>query len=379
MIHRRHSPILILPVIIIPLVFIIGLQSGCEEPPTKSCLNDTTSHNFVWEMDTLGTHGLIRDVFAISDDDVWIVGEIHNYEVDPDDTTQLKNIWYNAAHWDGIEWKLMNVPSVLFTGDTVHFAEMYAVFAFGSDNVWMFSETGAYSRWDGTSWSTQYVPARSGSILKIWGSSPTDIFFVGNNGSITHYNGTRSTEMESGTDIDLLDVWGTCESEVWIAGWSRDVDESVILHYNGVKWSTFYEKEPFDINVLPTDRLLGPITSVWQATDCLDSLVVVGVWGAFQVPVSNNGSINWSYPWRWDIGVGDPMGFPFRVRGWGYNDVFVAGQRSSILHYNGSTWKNYLEFYDDTITGIWFRSISLGENITYIVGDNKVMKAARTD
>ena len=38
---------------------------------------DTTSHNFHWEIDTLGDYGsCLYDVFAFTENEVWAVGEI---------------------------------------------------------------------------------------------------------------------------------------------------------------------------------------------------------------------------------------------------------------------------------------------------------------
>ena len=63
-----------------------------NEDQTK-CLMDTTSHNFIWEIDTLGIGGsYLNDVAIIDENNIWVVGNIET------DTAT-----YNAAHWDGNE------------------------------------------------------------------------------------------------------------------------------------------------------------------------------------------------------------------------------------------------------------------------------------
>ncbi|MFQ6614239.1 MAG: hypothetical protein ACE5D1_05290 [Fidelibacterota bacterium] len=57
---------------------------------------DTTSHNFVWEIDTLGFYGELNDVVALAPDNVWVVGEIRIEE--PDTIHNLPYTIYNAAH-----------------------------------------------------------------------------------------------------------------------------------------------------------------------------------------------------------------------------------------------------------------------------------------
>lgn len=42
----------------------------------------------------------------------------------------------------------------------------------------------------------------------VWGSGPSDVFFVGDGGSIVHFDGASYTALDSGTTNDLNDVWG---------------------------------------------------------------------------------------------------------------------------------------------------------------------------
>ena len=56
---------------------------------------DTTSHNFTWDIDTLGISGTLRDVQIIDENNIWVVGEIET------DTAT-----YNAAHWNGNDWEM---------------------------------------------------------------------------------------------------------------------------------------------------------------------------------------------------------------------------------------------------------------------------------
>jgi hypothetical protein len=55
---------------------------------------DTTSHNFTWEIDTLGEYGsYLNDVWIVDENDIWVVGEIIT-----------DSGWYNLAKWDGLNW-----------------------------------------------------------------------------------------------------------------------------------------------------------------------------------------------------------------------------------------------------------------------------------
>ncbi|NOZ75675.1 MAG: hypothetical protein GXO90_09965, partial [FCB group bacterium] len=98
------------------------------------------------------------------------------------------------------------------------------------------------------------------SVNKIWGSSPDDIYFVGLNGSIVHYDGSTFRRMESGTEVDLKDIDGTPDGEhVFAVGWDSNMPApSVVLELNAGIWSTLYYTE----GSLPSDGNMGWVWSV---------------------------------------------------------------------------------------------------------------------
>src|SRR6266550_1543677 len=67
----------------------------------------------------------------------------------------------------------------------------------------------------------------------IWGTSATDVWAVGDAGTILHYNGTSWSSVPSGTFQFLDGVWGSSASDVWAVG-----DNGTILHFNGTTWSS---------------------------------------------------------------------------------------------------------------------------------------------
>ncbi|UCG87456.1 MAG: hypothetical protein JSW71_02615, partial [Gemmatimonadota bacterium] len=45
-----------------------------------------------------------------------------------------------------------------------------------------------------------------------------DVFAVGYNGTIVHYDGAGWSAMTSGTGVELRGVWGTSSSDVFVVG-----------------------------------------------------------------------------------------------------------------------------------------------------------------
>jgi hypothetical protein len=62
----------------------------------------------------------------------------------------------------------------------------------------------------------------------VWGSSPSDIFAVGDEGTMLRYDGAGWSAMSSSTTESLHDVWGSVRSDVFAAG-----HDGTILHYGG--------------------------------------------------------------------------------------------------------------------------------------------------
>ncbi|MBC8175454.1 MAG: hypothetical protein H8E82_07355, partial [Candidatus Marinimicrobia bacterium] len=162
------------------------------------CIMDTTSHHFVWEIDTLGEYGsYLKDVAIIDENNVWVVGNI-----------DTDSGYYGAAVWNGEVW---NVRKLEGTGISVSSITPRGIWYFSENDIWFAS--GSIYHWDGVETSLEWLRDinTDETVEKIWYSSQSNIFFVGNEGTIVHYDGVNFDRMESGIDINLLDVYGSNE------------------------------------------------------------------------------------------------------------------------------------------------------------------------
>ncbi len=80
-------------------------------------------------------------------------------------------------------------------------------------------------------WTWQNPLPQGNSFNDVWGTG-SDVFVVGDYGTIFHYDGSAWTEMSSGTTEYLQSVWGSSGSDVFVVG-----SKGTILHYNGSVWS----------------------------------------------------------------------------------------------------------------------------------------------
>lgn len=70
------------------------------------------------------------------------------------------------------------------------------------------------------------------TLNDIWGSSSSNIFVVGNNGTILHYDGTSWTVMNSPVTEHILAIWGRSENQIYAVGYN-----GTQISYDGSNWS----------------------------------------------------------------------------------------------------------------------------------------------
>jgi hypothetical protein len=84
-------------------------------------------------------------------------------------------------------------------------------------------------------------------MLRIWGSSPTDVWAVGASSwtatSLWHYNGTQWRCDSIPRAVNPSALYGTSSSEVWLGN-----RNSTIWKYNGIQWKLYgeYKADDFD-------------------------------------------------------------------------------------------------------------------------------------
>ncbi len=302
---------------------------------------DTTSHDFTFETWTFGTIGssVLYDVAIVNESCIWAVGEIYVA-----DTSANGFTIYNAVYWDGSEWTLKRI-TVTHNGNLIT-PPLYGIFAFSETEIWL--SAGVPIKGDGINW-TQYhlfdmgvLNQNDGHLTKIWGSSSSDIYFVGALGTIVYFNGQSFSKIESGTSTIINDIWGITDNNETIAyapvsSFFTPGDKKILSIKNNLVDSVSWNM----------NRLLY---SAW--TNKGNYLYVCGS-GAFE---------NKSGSWK-EIAL--PQISMNRIRGNAINDIFIAGDFGFVTHFNGLSWTNYSNLYDSNTA---YYSLSIYRNNVLIVG-----------
>jgi len=162
----------------------------------------------------------------------WIHGDgSGRYVVVGDDGT--------ALHFDGQAWELMETP----TGQNlwgVWGASMDDLWAVGGDAFTSDDLKAVVLRWDGAAWTelSAPTPLDAGDVyawFKVWGSSASDVYVVGQKGAVLHWDGASLTELDVGAEDDLIAVWGTGPDRLALVGGRNN---GIISRWDGAEWTT---------------------------------------------------------------------------------------------------------------------------------------------
>ncbi len=329
------------------------LNTTNNPQPTTNLLTvttmDTTSHNFTFQSWTFGTIGssVLYDVAIINENNIWAVGEIMIA-----DTSQNGYTTYNAVHWDGNEWELKRIP--YYFNSQAYYHPIQSVFAFNETDIWLCGN--GVMNWDGTNFRSLGIsPIVWGpyQMNKIWGSDNSNLYIVGNNGSIAHYNGTNWQRIESGTTLNINDIWGDFNEKT--QEWEILAACGNILH--GLE----NERAIIKIHNINRVSMLNSTGAIWPLN---------GVWFSVSKRYYVNGSGIYYTHKLGENWIGKPLEitqfFIRKIRGNNINDVFASGDYGETLHFNGNSWKSF--FNETFLSNGTYLSVNLKNNLVIAVG-----------
>ena len=286
---------------------------------------DTTSHDFEWQSwEFGGVHGssYFNDVAIIDENDIWAVGEIHTAETDQYDSSGNWVQPYNAAHWDGEKWELERVPYVDEKGN-VWITPIYSIFAFSANDIWF--EGGIH--WNGSKFISLKMNINFPShVNKIWGTSSSDLYIVGNDGLIAHYDGKEWTRIASGMNLKIQDIYGAGNDKngtpivCAIASNPFTADGNAVIEIK--KTGAFFQ---------PNGGLPYSLTGIWSPNGKRWYLSGDGIYR------------NYGFSKNWQAIKDVPAIYSEAIRGTAYNNIFVVGHFGLLLHWNGYSWKDFTD------------------------------------
>jgi hypothetical protein len=264
----------------------------------------------------------LSDIHAASSRDVWLVG----YEF-----TDRGAVGY-LNHFDGTRWtRGPQAPTMMFRAES---APGFGTIAVGGDGGILRLTPGQ---------APGFVDLRSGPATRLtgtFGTAPTDMWAVGDEGTVLHYDGQTVASVPAGTTAHLTDVWGTGPSDVWAVGHG-----GTIVHYDGRAFAPIVSGTSTNLNavfaVRPDDVWIGGDAGTllhWDGTS-VSAVVLPGA--DAESPIRD-------------------------IHGLGSDDIWLSGGRISsdftfvtafTSHFNGTAWSSIetrtSSFGTDAVPRIW--------------------------
>ena len=316
---------------------------------------DTTSHEWTWTMETFGdfSSSAFYDGAIINDTLAYAVGKIYLN----DSLGQYDPTPYNLAIWNGQTWAF---KKIFYSGNLI-ITSIRGIYVSQPNEIWLAG--GSIFRWDGQSchaplvFSRLTLPSQNATVEKLWGDSQSNVYGVGNAGTIIHYNGSSWRKIESGTTVDLTDIYGTPDGkEVWVCGFTSDDNTALLRLRNGVcqtVWATWQA---------PAQNLLMPNFRGVVGVCCFGNLEVRFGSGSVQyyVPFPPHRTY---YLENIDYYPDYPLWANY-IRGSSKNNMFTSNYGGEIHHWNGVRFKKYnILTENDRVT-----NITVSKNEMFAVG-----------
>jgi hypothetical protein len=283
-------------------------------------------------------------------------------------TLLLVLLTYNAdLRAVNIHWQTMNSPVT---------QDLNAIWGRSRTDIYAVGNNGVILHYDGNAWQSQMSSVQN-DLNAIWGNE-TDIYIVGDNGLILKREYQTWTPMTSGTDNDLMDIWGITENDVIVVG-----KKGTILRNTSGIWFEMASRTLATLNSVWGTA--GPVYSCgsggkimhfsdnqWAPVSSQTFNNLNGIWGQSDndllYTVGDSGIILKMQSGAWSETIVDNFVNLHAI--WGFSDgkVFTGGYHGTILFHDTARpeWTAMMTSTTDTIKDIWGTS----SQDVYAVGEN---------
>ncbi len=252
---------------------------------------------------------------------------------------------------------------------------LYSVRGTSARNVYAVGSDGAILHYDGKAWADM-SKGLTYNLSNVWCSKEGAVFAVGRDGVIVRFGGNvwgTWTPMASGTTNNLFSLWGSTEHDIFAVG-----ANGTIVHYDGVAWSavnsgttnllfTVWGSSGTDVFAAGFDgTILHYDGGSWSRMTSGTRSYLYGIWGAGSdvFAVGSTGTILHYNGHEWTAMPSGTASHLYGIWGNSANDVFAVGTSGTILHFDGSAWNVLPSAATHDLYAVW----SAAGNDVFAVG-----------
>lgn len=327
----------------------------------KSSIQATTMSvtSQFWEYQILdfGEAGsVLFDCVVINDSLLYAVGAIYR-----------NDSVYNAVRWDGKSTTLLQIP---FVGpcSAVKIPVITAIDAISPNEI-IVSNGGSIVWYDG---ETAEMDCRmnatlNGAISKVKMFSKIDVYIMGAQGTMNHFDGTKWYTINLGTDLYIKGIEKANDGYI-VAASHRDLSLGTVFTYHSGIWSASIQGKSsidgYDSTQRYFNQLYGTFEGIWIDPD--GALYTVGAymyrfkndrWEFFKSLPENRPKVNLT-----------TRGYLIAIAGNHANDLIIAGQRGTLQHFNGQKWDQLGPAFNYSNTTHYWYSADIKNNRAVAVG-----------
>jgi hypothetical protein len=219
--------------------------------------------------------------------------------------------------------------------------ELESVWRNTASDVWAVGINNTIVHYNGTAWSQPITGLAFANYYSVFGTSGTDVWTVGGLGSTAHWNGSSWRRTALNSAVNFTGVWGSAP-----ANYYASANGGIGYHYNGSSWSQI--SFPFAVS--------GNLHSVWGSD-------ASHVW-----MVGDDGQILFFNGSFWSQATSPTTEPLLTVWGTSATNVFAGGGLGTIVHFNGSTWSVQSSGTGHTLSGFG----GTGPSDVWVVGASGV-------
>jgi hypothetical protein len=177
------------------------------------------------------------------------------------------------------------------------------------------------------------VDLPDGAVLRaVWGSSPTDVHAVGDDGLVLDWNGQGWEAPKIGAGKDLTGLWGTGPDDLYAVGTLRDTSMGYVIHRGADhKWDILTSK-------------VMPLRAMWGSDTLRVSCGRAGV--IYQGPPNDPFMTGTQFSPPPNINT-DFAPILYGIGGNSDSSVMIAGDVQATYYYDGA-WHTYVDTTNPT-------------------------------